>query len=90
MGDLLQEAARQYDVIIVDAPPLNLVTDAAVLARHADGALVVARAGVKPQGALGYTFAQLAAVNARVLGTILNDADPQRERHYGSYMRDYY
>jgi capsular exopolysaccharide synthesis family protein len=90
MAALLTETARQYDVIIIDAPPLNLVTDAAVLSRHADGVLVVARAGVTQQGALTYTFAQLAAVNAPVLGTILNDADPQRERHYGSYMRDYY
>jgi tyrosine-protein kinase Etk/Wzc len=90
MGALLVELAQTYDMIIIDAPPLNLVTDAAVLSRHADGVLVVARAGVTQQGALTYTFAQLAAVNALVLGTILNDADPQRERHYGSYMRDYY
>jgi capsular exopolysaccharide synthesis family protein len=90
MAALLAETAKAYDMIVIDAPPLNLVTDAAVLSRHADGVLVVARAGVTQQGALTYTFAQLAAVNAPVLGTILNDADPQRERHYGSYMRDYY
>jgi tyrosine-protein kinase Etk/Wzc len=90
MGELLAMALHQYDVIVLDAPPLNMVTDAAVLGRHADGVLVVARAGVTKQAALAYTFEQLAAVNAPVLGSILNDADPQRERHYGSYMDGYY
>jgi tyrosine-protein kinase Etk/Wzc len=90
MGQLLAEALDTFDLVVIDAPPLNMVTDAAVLSRHADGVLVVARAGVTQQTALAYTFDQLAAVNAPVLGSILNDADPQRERHYGSYMRGYY
>jgi capsular exopolysaccharide synthesis family protein len=90
MGQLLAEALDAFDLVVIDAPPLNMVTDAAVLSRHADGVLVVARAGVTQQTALAYTFDQLAAVNAPVLGSILNDADPQRERHYGSYMRGYY
>jgi tyrosine-protein kinase Etk/Wzc len=90
MRDLMKTALELYDVVIIDAPPLNIVTDAAVVARHADGVLVVARAGVTEQDALAYTFEQLAAVRAPVLGSILNDADLQRERHYGSYMSDYY
>jgi tyrosine-protein kinase Etk/Wzc len=87
---LMETALEQYDLVIIDAPPLNIVTDAAVVARHADGVLVVARAGVTEQAALAYTFEQLAAVRAPVIGSILNDADPLRERHYGSYMNDYY
>jgi tyrosine-protein kinase Etk/Wzc len=90
MAELLAVALASHDLVIMDAPPLNMVTDAAVLGRHADGVLVVARAGVTQQGALAYTFEQLAAVKAPVLGSILNDADPQRERHYGSYMDGYY
>jgi tyrosine-protein kinase Etk/Wzc len=90
MGELLKAALASYDVVIMDAPPLNMVTDAAVVARHMDGVIVVARAGVTERTALAYTFEQLAAVRAPVLGSILNDADPQRERHYGAYMEDYY
>jgi tyrosine-protein kinase Etk/Wzc len=90
MAELLAHALEQFDVVLIDAPPLNMVTDAAVLARHADGVLVVARAGVTQQAALAYTFDQLRAVNAPILGSVLNDADPQRERHYGSYMDGYY
>jgi Mrp family chromosome partitioning ATPase len=90
MRRLMEAALEQYDLVIIDAPPLNIVTDAAVVARHADGVLVVARAGVTQQAALAYTFEQLAAVRAPVIGSILNDADPLRERHYGSYMNEYY
>lgn len=90
MRELLATLLEQFDTVIMDAPPLNIVTDAAVLARHADGVVVVARAGATQQAALSYTFEQLSAVRAHVLGTVLNNADPQRERHYGSYMREYY
>ena len=90
MAEVLKEAVEEYDTILLDAPPMNLVTDAAVLSRSADGVLVVARAGVTSRGAITYTFDQLSSVSARVLGSVLNDADVSRERYYGSYMRSYY
>jgi capsular exopolysaccharide synthesis family protein len=90
MGTLLAAAAEDYDSIVLDAPPMNLVTDAAVLARNTDGVIVVTRAGVTPRQAVLYTFDQLSSVKARVLGSVLNDADVTRERHYGSYMQAYY
>ena len=90
MAELIARARDTYDTIVLDAPPLNLVTDAAVLARIADGVVVVARAGVTPRNAIAYTFEQLSGVRAHVLGTVLNDTDLKRENHYGSYMRGYY
>jgi capsular exopolysaccharide synthesis family protein len=90
MAEILKAALTDYDTILLDAPPMNLVTDAAVLARSADGVLVVARAGVTPRQAILYTFDQLTSVRARILGSVLNDADVRRESHYGSYMKSYY
>jgi len=90
MEQLLRNAAETYDTIVLDAPPMNLVTDAAVLARIADGVIVVARAGVTTRDAISYTVDQLAGVRATVLGTVLNDADLRRENHYGAYMQNYY
>ena len=46
MTHLLEELKKQYDIVIFDSPPLNLVTDAAVLATKADGVVLVGRAGV--------------------------------------------
>jgi polysaccharide biosynthesis transport protein len=90
MAQLLREAAEEYDTVLLDAPPMNLVTDAAVLARVSDGVIVVTRAGVTTRQAIVYTFDQLSSVQARVLGSVLNDADITREKHYGSYMTAYY
>jgi tyrosine-protein kinase Etk/Wzc len=90
MQQLLATVAERYDTIVLDAPPMNLVTDAAVLARFADGVIVVARAGVTSRDAISYTVAQLDSVRANVLGTVLNDADLRRENHYGAYMQNYY
>jgi capsular exopolysaccharide synthesis family protein len=83
MRHLLAELVDRYDAVIIDAPPLNVVTDAAILGIHADGVILVARAGVTDRGALAHATQQLEAIRAPVLGTILNDVDVRRERYYG-------
>jgi tyrosine-protein kinase Etk/Wzc len=80
----LDSLARLYDVVLVDTPPLTVVTDAAVVAPHVDGVLVVARAGQTEVGALEFAMMQLRNVNARVKGTILNDLG-LNDRRYGSH-----
>lgn len=85
MHKLLEELQATYEVIILDAPPLNLVTDAALLGVNADGVILVARSGVTERGAVAYAMEQLAAVRAPVLGTVLNDIDMRKDRYYGSY-----
>jgi tyrosine-protein kinase Etk/Wzc len=86
MRGLLVALEEKYDVVVIDAPPLNLVTDAAVLGTNVDGVIVVARAGVTERGALQYALEQLRAVRAPVLGTLLNDLDVRKDRYYGSYV----
>jgi tyrosine-protein kinase Etk/Wzc len=88
LPQLFEELTAQYDAVVVDAPPLNLVTDAALLGIHADGIVLVARAGVTDRGAISYAVDQLRSVPARVLGSVLNDAGSGRERYYGSYLPD--
>lgn len=92
MRELLLEMRQRYDMILLDSPPLNLVTDAAVLGAEADGVVVIARAGSTDRSALRYAMDQLRAVNARVSGTVLNDLDyTGRGRYYGSgYGYGYY
>lgn len=82
---LLQDLSAKYDTVILDAPPLNLVTDAALLGTGADGVVVVARSGVTERGAVSYALDQLAAVKAHVIGAVLNDIDVRKDRFYGSY-----
>lgn len=82
---LLSQLTEIYDTVIVDAPPLNLVTDAALLGASADGVVIVARSGVTDRGAVAYALEQLAAVRAPLLGAVLNDIDVRKDRYYGSY-----
>lgn len=90
MGSLLDILKEMSDIVILDTPPTNAVTDAAVLASKADGVLLVLRAGYS-----GTRQAQLAATGlghakTRVLGVVLNGASRtsnayQYYRGSGSY-----
>ncbi len=83
MRTVLTHLEAEYDAVLLDAPPMNLVTDAAVLGTNADGVIVVARAGITARGALEYAVEQLRAVRAPILGSVLNDIDQKRDRYYG-------
>ncbi|HJR52598.1 MAG TPA: polysaccharide biosynthesis tyrosine autokinase [Gemmatimonadota bacterium] len=89
----LDSLAKLYDVVLIDSPPLTVVTDAAVVAPHVDGVLVVARASQTEVGALEFAMLQLRNVNARVKGTILNDLGMNDRRHgsqgYYAYTYEY-
>ena len=71
MGRLLAELAKTYTVII-DAPPLLPVTDAAVLTANADGALIVLSSGKTLDAHLAESLVNLRQVNGHVLGVVLN------------------
>lgn len=85
MQALLEEFSARYEAVILDAPPLNLVTDAALLGTYADGVILVSRAGVTARNAVVYAIEQLTTVRAPLLGLVLNDIDQKKEQYYGSY-----
>lgn len=72
MERLLGSLASDYDIIVLDAPPLLPVTDAAVLARVADGALIVVRYGKTTRDQLAAAVAAVNAVGAGLLGVVVN------------------
>jgi capsular exopolysaccharide synthesis family protein len=86
LADLLARLPSYYDRIIIDSPPINIVSDAALLSAHADGVLVIARSGVTATQALSFAMEQLRHVRAPVLGAVLNDVDFARDAAYdGNY-----
>ena len=72
MADLLTELRGRYDVIVIDAPPLLPVTDAALIAAQTDGALLVVRHGRTTKDQLHGAVERLAGVNAHALGVVFN------------------
>jgi non-specific protein-tyrosine kinase len=72
MEALLGELSARADIVLFDAPPLLPITDAVVLARLCDGAVLIARYGFTHREHLRRAVAMLADVNVRLLGTLLN------------------
>jgi succinoglycan biosynthesis transport protein ExoP len=82
MRAFLRQLRERFDFIVVDTPPANILTDAALIGANADGVLLVVRAGVTDTAALGYAVEQLNRVRAPAVGVVLNDVDLKR---YGTY-----
>ena len=91
MRQLIDHAMASYDSVIIDAPPLLPVTDAAVLSDLASGTLLIAGARVVRRPELAAAIASLEQVDARILGVVLNKAQPADSGRYGyRYSYDYY
>ena len=83
---LFDECSREYDYIIIDTPPINVVTDATVLADKIDGYLLAVRAGFSSVDDIKQTVHSLEQVDAKILGIMLENVDPKTEI-YGKYSR---
>jgi capsular exopolysaccharide synthesis family protein len=72
METLLVELGARYDIVVLDAPPLLPVTDAALLATRADGAVVVVSHGKTTRDQLSTALERLESVGATTLGVVVN------------------
>lgn len=89
MTDLIKELSEQYDLILIDAPPLLPVIDAAIAGVIADGVLLVVRHGKTTEHQFGVSIDSLKSVEARVLGVVFNmTPSPRPWSRRSSY--DYY
>jgi Mrp family chromosome partitioning ATPase len=87
MRSLVKELAAEA-MVIIDAPPLLPVTDAAVLTRSADGALVVIAHGGTLDSELTASLSHISAVHGRTLGLVFNRM--RRSAGGGMHGSDYY
>lgn len=84
MTELLAELEKQYDYIFIDTPPVNVVTDAAVLAQSVSGMIVVVRQDTTHHKEVQNTLERLEFAQAKILGFILHGV--KEEKHvYGKY-----
>ncbi|MFC8190589.1 polysaccharide biosynthesis tyrosine autokinase [Cellulomonas sp. NPDC057328] len=86
MSQLLSKLTAEYDIVLLDTPPLLPVTDAAILARLAGGALVVVGAGKITRHQLAGSLSALKTVDARVLGMVVN-REPRKHGERYEYYR---
>lgn len=79
--EILREAREMFDFVIIDAPPLGIFTDAAVLINHADGAIMVVRSGKTRYSLVERVLESVP--RERMLGVVLNQSeDVLDETHY--------
>ena len=90
MTKLLDILRKHYTQIIIDSSPIAAVTDAVVLAKFVDGVVLVVRAGETPRPIIQNGLSQLQAVNAHILGALLNGVDMGRDSYYYYQYYSYY
>ncbi len=82
---LLDKLAEEFDLILIDTPPMVHFSDARLMARFGDGLILVVRSGVTARESAVTAREQLAQDNINVLGTILNDWDAKTNLRHPYY-----
>ena len=90
MVQLVKTFRERYDKIIIDSPPITAVTDATVLARIADGVVVIIRSEDTSRDIVRNGVEQLKGVNATILGAVLNGVNMGKDSYYYQYYYYYY
>lgn len=91
-GEMLEQVGGLFDILIVDAPPILAVSDAAIIGRHTGATLMVARAGKHPIREIDQAVKRLAQAGVQVKGFVFNDIDTTRQRYrygYAGYVYRY-
>ena len=91
MRKLLDKLREEYDYIIIDTPPILLISDALALAPYTDGVALVCRHQVSYVSDIARALNSLTFAKANVLGVIVNDyKQPKTAKMYGGYKKYYY
>jgi capsular exopolysaccharide synthesis family protein len=88
MKDYIEELKKIYDIIILDTPPIILVTDAQILAQYTDGCLLVVSSGEAERDLVVKAKGLLEKVNAKILGVVINKMDSTKKGYY-HYQYEY-
>jgi succinoglycan biosynthesis transport protein ExoP len=90
--EMIEEASADYDLVVVDAPPLLGFAEPLQMATAVDGVLVVARAGRTTRKAVAAVLATLNRVRAKTIGLVLNEVHRELSDSYKyyDYYRSYY
>ncbi len=95
MESILKIMAEKFDYIIVDLPPVNIVSDALAISNLITGMVIVIREDYTEKKELEFCFRQLDLSNVNVLGCVLNESESTggargKYKRYSKYYRKYY
>lgn len=89
MAEFLRQVSDEYELVIVDTPPIMLISDAIPLIEHVDGVLAVARIGVTDRKSIKLLSDRLENLSANVLGFTANALPESRSPGYYGYSGGY-
>ena len=89
MQSILAQAREQYDIILIDTPPMTEAADAESMAESADGTVLVVRQNAAKTSALRRTVESLESSGGKFLGCVLNDVQMSWMSNQGGYGRRY-
>src|SRR5437660_2854870 len=91
LGQFLREVSAEYDIVLIDTPPVLPVTDSAIAAAKADGVLLVYQAGKVGRLVLKRAKVHVENVGGKVWGVVLNDVKTEIAGYaYTQYYTHYY
>ena len=90
MEHLINTLKEFYDIIVLDLPPVTVVTDALLASRYVSGTAVVVRNERASKRGLSETMRQLRQVSAKIIGFIYTNADVTKSKSYSRYYSKYY
>ncbi len=89
IGRIIDQLRKEYDYIVVDLPPVTLVSDSLAFSKYLDGVVVVVRSGISEKKVLAEAMRRLHMVDVRVLGFVYRSDDsgkkPYKKRYYRYY-----
>ena len=89
MRKLVDFLKETYDFVIIDAPPVSVVTDAAVLGNYVDGAILVVRSKFAPKETIQLAKQKLENVNIKILGVVLTRYNAKNATRNSAYTYSY-
>lgn len=88
MAEFLKEISKDFDYIIIDTPPINVVSDALPIIRESDGVVLVVRSNQSTHPEIQRTVSSLEFIDAKILGFIVNFVETSHSKYgYGKYGR---
>lgn len=85
MAEFLDEVSKDYDYIIIDTPPINVVSDALPLIRESDGVVLIVRQNHTTHPELQKALASLDFIDAKVLGFVVNFVETKATSTFGAF-----
>lgn len=89
MSEFLKEISKHFDYIIIDTPPINVVSDALPVVRMSDGIIVVVKSNSSTHPELAKTIEALRFIQANILGFVVNFAENKGGRYSKKYNYNY-